>query len=90
MTLQWVSALYSLIPLLVFGSILLFFIRKAKRNPNAEISPQPADRYDQLLRLAALRDRGVLTESEFVREKYRVLGIELDLPPGHVEPSQES
>jgi hypothetical protein len=85
MTPWWISGFFSVLPLLIFGTLLWLWIRRARHNPNADISAEPLDRYQQLARLTALRDRGVLTESEFVQEKYRILGIDLDPQSGDPE-----
>jgi hypothetical protein len=44
--------------------------------PAATVAPvvaEEGDRYDQLRRIAALRDDGILTDEEFEREKRRIL-----------------
>lgn len=55
-----------ILPLLVLALPLLFVVSVAARARR----PQ---RYEALSRLADLRDRGVVTEDEFLREKRRIL-----------------
>jgi hypothetical protein len=42
--------------------------------PGTPVATTPADPVDQLSKLADLRDRGVLTDSEFESQKRRILG----------------
>jgi len=63
----WGSVLLSLLPLLLLIALVLLASRAFTRG-------RSGDRYDALRRAADLRDRGVLTEEEFQREKKRLLG----------------
>lgn len=47
---------------------------QAAARPSAEPSPEGADPIERLERLAALKDRGVLTDDEFEQQKRRILG----------------
>ena len=58
--------LYGLLPILIAAVVVLFSASQFARAR----APQ---RYEALSRLADLRDRGVLTEDEFLREKRRYL-----------------
>ena len=53
-----------------------------EQQPQAQYAPAPApaaapapDRYDQLAKLAELKDQGVLTTAEFEVEKAKLLGL---------------
>lgn len=61
------SVVLSLLPIALLGLLILLAARQLVR-ANAP------DRYEALSRLADLRDRGVLSEDEFQREKKRLLG----------------
>jgi hypothetical protein len=58
--------IYGLLPILIAIVLVLFAASQVARSR----APQ---RYEALSRLADLRDRGVLTEDEFLREKRRFL-----------------
>ena len=60
------SILFSLLPLLVLIALVLLAALAFAR-------ARRSDAYEQLERIANLRDRGVLTEDEFQREKRRLL-----------------
>ena len=38
------------------------------------LAAPPDDKYDQLAKLAALKDKGILTDAEFQAEKFKLLG----------------
>lgn len=61
------SALLSLLPVALLVLLVVVLAR-------ALYAGRGADRYEQLARVADLRDRGVLGEDEFQREKRRILG----------------
>lgn len=60
------SVVLSLLPILLLVVLLLHAASTFSR-------ARAPDRYEQLLRLADLRDRGAVTEEEFQREKRRIL-----------------
>ena len=60
------SVLVGLLPLLVIIALILLAAK-------AFASSRAPERYEALSRVADLRDRGVLTEEEFQREKRRIL-----------------
>ncbi len=60
------SLLVGLLPLLVIVALLLLAAKAFAR-------ARAPERYESLSRVADLRDRGVLTEEEFQREKRRIL-----------------
>ena len=62
------SVLLSLLPLVLIALFILMVVAVAARG-----GARAPDRTAQLERLADLRDRGVLTEDEFQREKQRIL-----------------
>jgi ATP-dependent Zn protease len=64
--LMFVPVLVSLVPLLVLIALILLAASVVSRSR----APQ---RFEALARLGDLRDRGVLTEEEFQREKTRIL-----------------
>ena len=61
-----VSALFALLPLIVVIALILLAAR-------ALSGARAGDRYEQLARIADLRDRGVLSEEEFQTEKRKVM-----------------
>ncbi len=61
-----VSVLVALLPLLVIIALVLLAAK-------AFASSRAPERYEALSRVADLRDRGVITEEEFQREKRRIL-----------------
>lgn len=61
-----VSVLVALLPLLVIVALILLAAK-------AFASSRAPERYEALSRVAGLRDRSVLTEEEFRREKRRIL-----------------
>ena len=61
-----VSVLLALLPILLLAALVLFAAYVFARS-------RRGDAYEQLARIADLRDRGVLTEDEFQREKRRLL-----------------
>jgi ATP-dependent Zn protease len=61
------SILLSLLPLVLFVALVLLAVAAFAR-------ARTADPYERLARLADLRDRAVLTEEEFQREKRKILG----------------
>jgi hypothetical protein len=63
----WASALVSIFPILIFGTVLYLFMR---RSPGP---PRP-DKYDKLMKITELRERGALTDAEFEAEKRKILG----------------
>jgi ATP-dependent Zn protease len=60
-----VAVLVGLLPLLVLIALVLLLARAFGRT-------RRTNRYDQLARLADLRDRSAITEEEFQREKARI------------------
>lgn len=61
------AAVFAIVPLVFFVALILLAARAMARS-------SAGDRYDALARVADLRDRGVLSEDEFQREKRRILG----------------
>lgn len=61
--------LLTLLPIALLALLVLLLARRLMRGSGA----QRASRYEWLARIADLRDRGVLTEEEFQREKARLL-----------------
>jgi ATP-dependent Zn protease len=61
------SIVLSLLPLALLFLLVVLAARAIARS-------RSADPYEQLARIADLRDRGVLTEEEFQREKRKLLG----------------
>ena len=62
-----VGILLSLLPLVVLVALVVALAALLARSARS-------DRYERLARAADLRDRGVLTEDEFQREKRKILG----------------
>jgi ATP-dependent Zn protease len=62
-----VSIVLSLLPLVLLFALVIAAAAAIARS-------RAPDRYEQLARIADLRDRGVLTEEEFQREKRKTLG----------------
>jgi len=63
---DWSPLILGLLPILVIVALLLAAIAVISRSG-------AGDRHEQLARIADLRDRGVLTEQEFQREKGRLM-----------------
>lgn len=59
-------ALMTIVPILVIAGIAILVARAVTR-------PSRGDVYAELARAADLRDRGVLSEDEFQREKQKIL-----------------
>jgi hypothetical protein len=62
---DWINTIISFLPLLVFASLLWGMMHYAKR--------ERPDKYDQLKKLADLKNAGVLNEREFEIEKQKIL-----------------
>jgi uncharacterized membrane protein len=60
------SILLALLPILLLAALVLLAAYALSRS-------RRGDAYEQLARIADLRDRGVLSEDEFQREKRRLL-----------------
>lgn len=65
-----VGFLGTFVPILVF---VLLFLAVVRRLTSTSAASERGHRYEWLARLAELRDRGVLTDEEFQREKKRLL-----------------
>jgi hypothetical protein len=64
------TLLFTFLPISLLALLVLVLARRLSRG---ERKVQNASRYEWLVRIADLRDRGVLTEEEFQREKERLL-----------------
>jgi hypothetical protein len=68
---SWVGTIVGLLPLVVFGGVLVLMRFGRHRQNGPQNTP---DMYDQLKQIADLKDRGALTEREFEVEKRKILG----------------
>ena len=66
---SWVGLIVGLLPLVVFGGIVVLMGSRGSRFiPRLSAS----DKYDKLKKIADLKDRGALTEREFEAEKRKI------------------
>ena len=68
---NWLQAALGFAPIVVFGGLLFLMMRRARNGPVGM-----PDKYDQLKKIADLKDRGVLTEREFEVEKRKILATD--------------
>lgn len=66
-----ISYIATFLPLGVFAVLLIFMMRRA--GTGSRPTAMLPDKYDQLRKIAELRDRGVLSEQEFQHEKQKLL-----------------
>jgi ATP-dependent Zn protease len=64
------SVFLSLLPVALIGVLMIMLVVSAVK----AVGARAADRYEALSRIADLRDRGVLSEDEFQREKRKIIG----------------